>query len=89
MCHGRDVTHDWVRQLDTSPSTSHWTVEVYVTKEQYSGIHTCQGNVIHIIYRCMYTYKYIGHELETGWGGVDVDRHTVGVVDRGSSGRWL
>ncbi len=29
MCHGRDV-HDWVRQLDTSPSTCRWTVEVYV-----------------------------------------------------------
>ena len=29
MCHGRDV-HDWVRQLDVSPSTCHWTVEVYV-----------------------------------------------------------
>ena len=32
MCHGRDV-HGWVRQLDTSPSTRHWTVEVYVPQD--------------------------------------------------------
>jgi hypothetical protein len=30
MCRGRDV-HDWVRQLDSSPSTRHWSVEVYVS----------------------------------------------------------
>jgi hypothetical protein len=29
MCRGRNV-HGWVRQLDVSPSTCHWTVEVYV-----------------------------------------------------------
>ena len=29
MCRGRDV-YDWVRQLDVSPSTRRWTVEVYV-----------------------------------------------------------
>ena len=30
MYHGRDV-HDWVRELDVSPSTCHWSVEVYVS----------------------------------------------------------
>ena len=30
MCHGRDV-HGWVWQLDASPSTSRWSVEVYVS----------------------------------------------------------
>ena len=29
MCGGRDV-HGWVRQLDVSPSTCRWSVEVYV-----------------------------------------------------------
>ena len=29
MCRGRDV-HGWVRQLDASPSTRRWAVEVYV-----------------------------------------------------------
>ena len=36
MCHGRDV-HGWVRQLDTSPSTCHWTVEVYVPQVPHQG----------------------------------------------------
>ena len=29
MCRGRDV-YGWVRQLDASPSTRRWSVEVYV-----------------------------------------------------------
>ena len=29
MCRGRDV-HGWARQLDVSPSTRRWSVEVYV-----------------------------------------------------------
>ncbi len=36
MCHGRDV-HDWVRQLDVSPSTSRWSVEVYVSQGPHQG----------------------------------------------------
>ena len=30
MCRGWDV-YGWVRQLDVSPSTCHWSVEVYVS----------------------------------------------------------
>ncbi len=36
MCRGRDV-HDWVRQLDSSPSTHHWSVEVYVSQDPHQG----------------------------------------------------
>ena len=36
MCHGRDV-HDWVRQLDASPSTRRWSVEVYVSQGPHQG----------------------------------------------------
>ncbi len=36
MCRGRDV-HDWVRQIDTSPSTCHWSVEVYVSQDPHQG----------------------------------------------------
>ena len=31
MCRGRDV-NGWVRQLDVSPSTRCWSVEVYVSQ---------------------------------------------------------
>ncbi len=27
--------HGWVRQLDTSPSTCHWSVEVYVSHDSH------------------------------------------------------
>ncbi len=36
MCHGRDV-HGWVRQLDVSPSTCLWSVEVYVSHGPHQG----------------------------------------------------
>ena len=36
MCHGRDV-HGWVRQLDVSPPTRHWSVEVYVSHGPHQG----------------------------------------------------
>ncbi len=36
MCRGRDV-YDWVRQLDVSPSTCHWSVEVYVSHGPHQG----------------------------------------------------
>ena len=36
MCRGRDV-HDWVRQLDVSPSTRRWSVEVYVSQGPHQG----------------------------------------------------
>jgi hypothetical protein len=36
MCRGRDE-HDWVRQLDVSPSTRHWSVEVYVSQDPHQG----------------------------------------------------
>ena len=29
--------HGWVRQLDTSPSMCHWTVEVYVPQDPHQG----------------------------------------------------
>ncbi len=36
MCHGRDV-HGWVRQLEESPSTCRWSVEVYVSQVPHQG----------------------------------------------------
>ncbi len=33
---GRDV-HDWVRQLESSPSTCRWSVEVYVSQGPHQG----------------------------------------------------
>jgi hypothetical protein len=36
MCRGRDV-HGWVRQLDESPSTRRWSVEVYVSQGPHQG----------------------------------------------------
>jgi hypothetical protein len=36
MYHGRDVD-GWVRQLDVSPSTRHWSVEVYVSHDPHQG----------------------------------------------------
>ena len=30
MCRGRNV-HVWVQELDSSPCTCHWSVEVYVS----------------------------------------------------------
>ena len=37
MCRGRDV-HGWVRQLDVSPSTCRWSVEVYVPQGPHQGV---------------------------------------------------
>jgi hypothetical protein len=42
MCLGRDV-YVWVRQLDTSPSTRRWSVEVYVSQDPHQG-----ATVVHI-----------------------------------------
>jgi hypothetical protein len=36
MYHGRDV-HGWVRQLDESPSTCRWSVEVYISQVPHQG----------------------------------------------------
>ena len=36
MSLGRDV-HGWVRKLDVSPSTYHWSVEVYVSQVPHQG----------------------------------------------------
>ncbi len=36
MCCGRDV-HGWARQLDASPSTRRWSVEVYVSQGPHQG----------------------------------------------------
>ena len=36
MCRGRGV-HGWVRQLDASPSTRRWSVEVYVSQGPHQG----------------------------------------------------
>ena len=46
------------------------------------------SNVIPNIYICI-GISIWDTKLQTGWGVEDVDRHTVGVVGRGSSGRWL
>jgi hypothetical protein len=34
-------------------------------------------NTMILIYIRVYEHKYIGHELATGGGGMDVDRNTV------------
>jgi hypothetical protein len=36
MCRGQDV-YGWVRQLDASPFTRHWSVEVYVSQDPHQG----------------------------------------------------
>jgi hypothetical protein len=61
MCHGRDV-HDWVRQLDESPSTSHWSVEVYVSHGPHQGetvvfeyIEVSCEHYVPNIHRCIHT----------------------------------
>ena len=36
MCRGRGV-HGWGRQLDASPSTRRWSVEVYVSQGPHQG----------------------------------------------------
>jgi hypothetical protein len=79
MCPGREcvLVYGWVRQLDTSPSTRRWTVEVYVPQVPHQvtvvvfgslSIHTCHPNTIHLIYIGPYTYQYIGHET-VNWLG--------------------
>ena len=58
MCHGRDV-HGWVRQLDLSPSTRRWSVEVYVSHGPHQGATVVFGYIevsceryVPNIYRC-------------------------------------
>jgi hypothetical protein len=36
MYRGRNV-YGWVRQIDASPSTCHWSVEVYVSQDPHQG----------------------------------------------------
>ena len=61
MYHGRDV-HDWVRELDVSPSTCHWSVEVYVSRDPHQGATVVFGYIEVTcerydpnIYRCIHT----------------------------------
>jgi hypothetical protein len=61
MCRGRDV-YDWVRQLDVSPSTCHWSVEVYVSQGPHQGetvvfgyIEVACKHYAPNIYRCIHT----------------------------------
>ena len=61
MCRGRNV-HDWVRQLDVSPSTCRWSVEVYVSQVPHQGATVVFGYIEvscerydPIIYRCIHT----------------------------------
>ena len=58
----RDVLHDWVRQLDVSPSTCRWSVEVYVSQDPHQGATVVFGYIEvscerydPIIYRCVHT----------------------------------
>jgi hypothetical protein len=78
MCRGRDV-YGWVRQLDSSPSTRRWSVEVYVSQVPHQGETvvfgyievSCERYVLNI-HIGAYTHKYIGHEIANwwwGWGG--------------------
>ena len=82
MFRGRDV-HGWVRQLDVSPSTRRWSVEVYVSQAPHQGATVVFGyiegsflvsrtgdatNVMLLIYIGAYTHKYIGHEIANWWG---------------------
>jgi hypothetical protein len=41
---GRDV-HNWVRQLDVSPSTRRWSVEVYVSHVPHQGATVVLGYI--------------------------------------------
>ena len=77
MCHERNI-HRWVRQLDTSPSTCRWVVEVYVPQDPPQEVPVVFGYIevpceryAPNIYLGSYTYKYIGHETTNwwGWGG--------------------
>jgi hypothetical protein len=70
MCHGRDV-YGWVRQLDVSPSTCRWSVEVYVSHGPHQGATVVFGYIevsflvsrtgdvreryVPNIYRCIHT----------------------------------
>jgi hypothetical protein len=68
VCWGHDTVvsdgnvYDWVRQLDTSPSTCHWKVEVYVSQVPHQGGTvlfgyievTCERHVPNM-YRCIRT----------------------------------
>jgi hypothetical protein len=49
MCRGQDV-YGWVRQLDSSPSTHRWSVEIYVTQDPHQGATVVFG----------YDYKLVG-----------------------------
>ena len=83
MCRGRDV-HGWVRQLDASPSTRRWSVEVYVSQGPHQGATVVFGYIegsflvsrtgdvreryAPNIYIGAYTHKYIEHEIANWWG---------------------
>ena len=82
MCRGRGV-HGWVRQLDASPSTRRWSVEVYVSQGPHQGATVVFGYIegsflvsrtadvretMFLIYIGTYTHKYIGHETANWWG---------------------
>ena len=73
MCRGWDV-HGWVWQLDVSPSTRHWSVEVYVSQDPHQGATVVFGYIegsflvsrtddaheryVPNIYGCIHTYVY-------------------------------
>ena len=61
ICRGRDV-HGWVRQLDVSPSTRRWSLEVYVSQGPHQGATVVFGYIevsyeryAPNIYRCIRT----------------------------------
>ena len=69
--------HGWVRQLDVSPSTRRWSVEVYVSHVPHQEATVVFGYIEGSFLvnrtgdareRCApnigpYTHKYIGHEI--------------------------
>ena len=68
--------HGWVRQLDVSPSTRRWSVEVYVSQDSHQGTTVVFGYIEKScehydpnIYIGAYTHKYLGHEVFTTGSG--------------------
>ena len=83
---------DWIRELDVSPSTRRWVVEVYVPQGPHQGAPVVFGytyvhaTTIHLIYIGTPAYKYIGHET-ANWLGYGGRRSThCWRLGRGSSG---
>jgi hypothetical protein len=70
MCRGRDV-HDWVRQLDVSPSTRRWLVEVYVSQGPYQG-----GTVVFGYIEGSFLVSRTSETGAPGTGANLVDLHT-------------